>query len=1109
MRRRLVVGVSLAAVLASGVPVGLADAGTQSLPPAEELAAHEDGRLIVAFRDGTDIFTEARTFNRRGVRRGDRIGPRSARTEVVTLPAGMSVEEAMVSFKSDPSVRFAEPDYLVQKEATSNDALFGSLWGMQGDASSPANQFGSGAAEAWAQEQIGTGDIVVGIIDEGVDVNHPDLSANIWVNTAEATGVAGVDDDANGYIDDVNGWDFFYDNASVFDAGEDTHGTHVAGTIGGVGGNSIGVAGVNWSVKMIPANFLGPGGGYISDAINALDYLTALKVNKGVNVVAVNNSWGGGGYSAGMADAINRAGDAGILFVAAAGNSAYDNDLTANYPSNYDCSRGNTRSDCVMAVAAIGSDGSLASFSQWGATTVDLGAPGVNITSTLPNNTYGAYNGTSMATPHVTGAAALCASMQPTLSAEEIRNAITASAAPTASLAGKTATGGRLDIGAMMSYCLTTPVPVTGTVTGLTAAAASTTAVTVSWTDGATGESRFEVERAGADCATFARVGTASANATSYTVSGLAPSTEYCFRVRGASGAGQTLTATDWSNTANATTLAPPPGFTCAATTYAWVDPTGGVSYTLGDDASIAITSPFGFDMYGTSVTAMTVSSNGFVRMGGGAATTWTNTTIPAASDPNHIVAPWWDDLVPPAGGVRVRSLGTAPNRQLAITWQNVVHFGTTNGVTFQAVFREATQDVLFQYQDATTGVTPSNGGGGATIGIEDSAGTYGTLVSFNSATRTDLSALRCTMPRALAIATSTLAAGTTGTAYSQTLEAGGGSGPYTWSIADPNTLPAGLSLSSAGVLSGVPTAAGTSTFTVQVDDTAGGTATAQLSVTVAAPVTVDAVTLPGGTTNTAYVATSITAAGGTGTYTYSRTAGTLPAGLTLSAAGLLSGTPTAAGTSTFTVQALDGAGRTGTRQFSVTVVAGVSITTATLPAGNVGVAYANTQVAASGGTTPYTWSIASGALPAGLSISAGGLVSGTPTAAGSSTVTLRVTDSASRTATRAYTISVTAAALPGTFNKTAPTNGQTNRVRTNLAISWGASAGAVRYEYCVDTTNNAACDGTWVNVGTARTATLTGLLGRTVYYWQVRSVNAGGTRLANNGTWWRFTTRA
>jgi subtilisin family serine protease len=278
---------------------------------------------------------------------------------------------------------------------------------------------------------------------------HEDLSGNAGVNPGEIPG-NGVDDDGNGLIDDVYGWDFDGNDNSLFDGTGDDHGTHVAGTIGGVGGNGIGVAGVVWNVKMIGAKFLGSRGGTTSNAIKSVDYFTDLKVRHGLNIVATNNSWGGGGYSQALKDAIDRANAAGILFIAAAGNSGTDNDISPSYPSNYD-------SPNVIAVASITSSGALSSFSQFGAVTVDLGAPGSGIWSTVPvtvgkgrkasvGSDYASYNGTSMATPHVTGAAALYASLNPTASAAQIKAAILNSTTPTASLSGKTVTGGRLNV---------------------------------------------------------------------------------------------------------------------------------------------------------------------------------------------------------------------------------------------------------------------------------------------------------------------------------------------------------------------------------------------------------------------------------------------------------------------------------------------------------------------------------------------------------------------------------------------------------------------------------------------------------------------------------------
>ena len=375
--------------------------------------------------------------------------------ELLRLPPGLAVAAAIRGLSGDAAVEFAEPNWIYQHDATATDPYFtnGSLWGMYGDASSPTNQYGSQAAEAWAAGHTGQGSVYVGIIDEGVMRSHRDLTVNVFVNQFDP--VDGVDNDGNGYVDDVNGWDFDSNDNSTFDGTQDDHGTHVAGTIGAAGGDAIGVAGMNWQVTMIPAKFLGRNGGTLANAIKAVDYLTDLKTRHGFNLVATNNSWGGGGLSQGLLDAINRGGNADILFIAAAGNGGSDgvgdnNDTIASYPSNYQCTA-NGSYDCVIAVAAITSGGAKSSFSNYGATTVDIGAPGSGIFSTLPGkggkSAYGSYSGTSMATPHVTGAAALYAASHLGATAAEIRNAILGSAIPTASLAGKTATGGRLNVG--------------------------------------------------------------------------------------------------------------------------------------------------------------------------------------------------------------------------------------------------------------------------------------------------------------------------------------------------------------------------------------------------------------------------------------------------------------------------------------------------------------------------------------------------------------------------------------------------------------------------------------------------------------------------------------
>ena len=366
---------------------------------------------------------------------------------VLLIKTNKKVLEAIAELQNLPGVEFVEPNFVYTHAAVATDPYFtnGSLWGMYGPSSNPANQFGSNAAAAWAAGTTGSASVYIGIIDEGVQLTHPDLNGQVWTNPNDP--VNGVDNDGNGYVDDINGWDFAGNNRTVYDGGNrgssDDHGTHVAGTIGGKANNGAGVVGVNWNITLISAKFLGANGGTTANAIKAVDYLTNLK-NRGLNVVASNNSWGGGGYSQALFDAISRANNAGIMFIAAAGNSGTNNDTSPSYPANYNLPN-------VISVAAIDKNGALASFSQYGATTVDIGAPGVGVFSTTAFNTYSSYNGTSMATPHVTGAVALYASTHPGASVTQIRNAILSSAVPTASLSGRTVTGGRLDANGALS----------------------------------------------------------------------------------------------------------------------------------------------------------------------------------------------------------------------------------------------------------------------------------------------------------------------------------------------------------------------------------------------------------------------------------------------------------------------------------------------------------------------------------------------------------------------------------------------------------------------------------------------------------------------------------
>ena len=347
--------------------------------------------------------------------------------------------------RKNPAVAYAEPDYIVSiSDTTPNDPSFSLLYGMQKIS----------APKAW-DRHTGSKNVVVAVIDTGIDYTHNDLKNNMWKNPGEIAG-NGVDDDNNGYIDDVYGWNFVSNTNYPMD--DNSHGTHVAGTIGAVGNNSIGVAGVTWQTQLVALKFLDSSGfGSTSDAILAINYASRM------GIAICNNSWGGGAYSQSLRDAIAAYGG---LAACAAGNSGLNNDSIPHYPSGYDCSN-------IIAVAATDQNDNKPSFSNYGATSVDLGAPGSNIYSTTPGNGYGYKTGTSMATPHVSGAAAIIKAVYPSYSTAQIKTCILTNVDPVSSLNGKTVTGGRLNVGKCVTPASNNLIPVMTSNTSPSGVAAS------------------------------------------------------------------------------------------------------------------------------------------------------------------------------------------------------------------------------------------------------------------------------------------------------------------------------------------------------------------------------------------------------------------------------------------------------------------------------------------------------------------------------------------------------------------------------------------------------------------------------------------------------------
>jgi subtilisin family serine protease/subtilisin-like proprotein convertase family protein len=319
-----------------------------------------------------------------------------------TLSTGADLNASMQAFQSRGDVLMASPDFRVSIDALPNDPSYGSQWGLENLGGSGLPDADIDAAEAW---DYGTAtSVVVAVIDSGIDYTHVDLASNIWTNADEVAG-NGIDDDGNGYVDDVRGWNFVANNNNPMD--DNGHGTHVAGTIGAVGGNGIGVTGVAWHAQLMALKFLdSTGSGMLSDAVSAIGYARA----NGAKII--NASWGGGGFSSALQSAIQRFQNAGGIFVTAAGNESSNNAQVASYPANYALAN-------VISVAATTSFDTLASFSNYGSN-VDIAAPGQSILSTVPGNRYAVYSGTSMATPHVAGAMALLWGQAPELTAAQL-----------------------------------------------------------------------------------------------------------------------------------------------------------------------------------------------------------------------------------------------------------------------------------------------------------------------------------------------------------------------------------------------------------------------------------------------------------------------------------------------------------------------------------------------------------------------------------------------------------------------------------------------------------------------------------------------------------------
>lgn len=719
--------------------------------PRADAPKYASDRIIVRFRPGTPKFrSEAAhaAVKARTIRAFKAVRD----LEIVRLPEGMQVEAALRAYRKDPAVLYAEPDYVVhalQNPATPNDPRFAELWGIQKIQ----------APQAWGTT-AGSPQVVVAVIDTGIDYNHEDLTANMFRNPVDCNS-NGVDDDGNGYADDCHGFDAANGDSDPMD--DNGHGTHVAGTIGAAGNNGVGVVGVNWKVQLMACKFLDDSGsGFTSDAVTCLDYVATMK-ERGVNVVATNNSWGGGDFSQALLEAIDLHRQRGILFVAAAGNDGSDNDTSPSYPDGYFLPN-------VISAGATErtADDRSASFSNFGRRSVHLGAPGVDILSTTPGNTYDSFSGTSMAAPHVTGVAALLAAQDSTRDWKAIKNLLLAGGDTRAVdfdpvgfriFLNSTVTRKRLNAYGALT-CSDSPV--------LARLQPRTNQVT------------------------FAQGLEAAVDIAVLHINCAAPNGEVTVLVDGGP---QTVTLLDDGQGADQEAGDGiysgqwiPPGVGSHTLTIPngelqLVDPDDNTTTVVDDVFTVQVLSPYtfstntafnyrqfagnrlGINGYGSQqitpgfpilfgggrFDSLFVNSNGtitFLQASGGVI------SQPIPAPPNFIatrVAALWESLYVGGGGVFWEAVGNAPNQELIIEWRDVpqasCQSSSVDTVKFQVVFFEGSSEILFNYADVVFGgfCAFADQGATATVGVQV-APQVGTQFSFNTPSLADNMAILWTL---------------------------------------------------------------------------------------------------------------------------------------------------------------------------------------------------------------------------------------------------------------------------------------------------------------------------------------------------------------------------
>lgn len=704
------------------------------------------GEILVRFKQGTSLSKRQSLHAAMGAR----LISESTLVQGlnrVQLPFGTSVARMLRQYRQDATVLYAEPNYIVHAVVSPNDQQFPTQWNMQN-----TGQWGGEpgadihATQAWGIT-TGSSSVVVAVIDTGMDYTHPDLGANVW--TAPQSFSVAVPGGTVTCPAGSRGFNMVAESCDPFD--DYGHGTHVSGIIGAIGNNGVGVAGVDWQVQILPCKFLdSTGSGTLDDAIACLGLIKSLK-DSGIPIIATNNSWGGPFSSQALTDAIAAQAADGILFVAAAGNGFSDNDVAFAAPSSIFSSN-------VISVAATTNLDLLAGFSNVGAHSVHLGAPGQEILSTVPGNSYASLSGTSMAAPQVTGVAALLRARNPSLDWRSIRNLILAGADPVPGLTTKTVTGSRLNAyGSLTCSNSTVQRRLQPTMEVIPATAGRPVLLAATDINCASPAGPVQVTvQPGGQQITLADNGQSpdqSAGDGIYTGK-FTPTSVNNYTI-----------AFAWGDAVQVEVLK---NYTVGETAYNYRN-VAGTSLNLGDDAVGIVNAPFPVHYGGATFNKLYVSSNGTLSFTNAfddfiperiPVGYWQQVPInpppPLIYQPvATLVAPWWQDLAPvPNSNNNVfwDLVGTAPNRELVIEWRDVPGFECarelTSTVKFQVVLSESSDNITFNYTDAHFGGACADGdfGAGAEIGMQVSQ-TAGSEWSSGGQTLNDGFALLWSIP--------------------------------------------------------------------------------------------------------------------------------------------------------------------------------------------------------------------------------------------------------------------------------------------------------------------------------------------------------------------------